>query len=175
MISIVSAEAKDCELIRNLASTTFHDTYAAYNTPEDMALHIQQYFNLKSIKAELSDVNTLYFIAYINMSPAGFVKMRKSKNPRGLQSSRTIEIERIYVLKAFQKQKIGAALVKHCIDSARQLSCETIWLGVWQQNTAAIGFYERMGFERFGSQQFLLGTNLQTDWLMKLTMNDNKI
>jgi ribosomal protein S18 acetylase RimI-like enzyme len=38
---------------------------------------------------------------------------------------------------------------------------------VWEHNQRAIGFYEKIGFERFGQHIFLLGRDPQNDWSMK--------
>ncbi len=53
------------------------------------------------------------------------------------------------------------------IDIAKQKQKQIIWLGVWEKNQRAIDFYHKWGFEKFGEQNFLLGTDLQTDLLMK--------
>jgi ribosomal protein S18 acetylase RimI-like enzyme len=53
------------------------------------------------------------------------------------------------------------------IDFAKQKRKQIIWLGVWEKNQRAIDFYHKWGFENFGEQIFLLGTDLQTDLLMK--------
>jgi ribosomal protein S18 acetylase RimI-like enzyme len=45
-----------------------------------------------------------------------------------------------------------------------------IWLGVWEHNTAAIRFYERLGFEKFAMHPYYIGKDRQTDWLMKMNL-----
>jgi ribosomal protein S18 acetylase RimI-like enzyme len=42
-----------------------------------------------------------------------------------------------------------------------------LWLGVWEHNQKAINFYERNGFVTFGSHNFMLGNDKQTDLLMR--------
>ncbi len=41
-----------------------------------------------------------------------------------------------------------------------------LWLGVWQKNERAIGFYRRWKFETVGTQFFPMGPDLQEDWVM---------
>jgi ribosomal protein S18 acetylase RimI-like enzyme len=41
-----------------------------------------------------------------------------------------------------------------------------IWLGTWDQNARGIRFYEKWGFEKVGTQTFLLGTDPQSDVVM---------
>jgi hypothetical protein len=38
---------------------------------------------------------------------------------------------------------------------------------VWEKNVNGIRFYQRHGFVQFGSHQFRMGDDLQTDVLMK--------
>jgi ribosomal protein S18 acetylase RimI-like enzyme len=62
---------------------------------------------------------------------------------------------------------VGKALMEACIDLARQKGKEWIWLGVWEHNHRAIAFYEKMGFGIFDRHIFLLGQDIQYDWLMR--------
>jgi ribosomal protein S18 acetylase RimI-like enzyme len=39
-------------------------------------------------------------------------------------------------------------------------------LGVWEHNPRALAFYKRWGFEIVGRQAFLLGQDLQQDFVM---------
>ena len=82
-----------------------------------------------------------------------------------------IEIERIYVRKEYLGKKVGGLLMKKCLELAQQKGYTLVWLGVWEHNAKAIAFYEKWGFEKFGSHAFLLGNDLQTDWLMKKNLN----
>ena len=61
----------------------------------------------------------------------------------------------------------GNHLMEACLNLARQGGHKVIWLGVWEHNPRAISFYEKWGFEKFGSHLFMLGNDLQTDLLMK--------
>lgn len=170
MIKIVSAGAEQADMISELAVATFYETYAAFNTASDMLLYTQQHYTAAQIIEELKQPDVQYFLAFADDKPAGFAKLRNIKQPEFLQNTRNIEIERIYVLNQFQKMRIGKALIEYCMNFARENSWEVIWLGVWQQNKQAILFYEKNGFEKFGTHNFLLGKDLQTDWLMKMKL-----
>ena len=61
-------------------------------------------------------------------------------------------------------------MIDECINIARQKNKQMIWLGVWKQNPRAIAFYEKNGFEIFGEQDFILGKDVQQDWLMKRSL-----
>ena len=44
------------------------------------------------------------------------------------------------------------------------------WLGVWENNFRAIKFYEKYGFKKIGQHNFLLGNDLQTDYLLVMNV-----
>ncbi|NLA43929.1 GNAT family N-acetyltransferase, partial [Candidatus Saccharibacteria bacterium] len=43
--------------------------------------------------------------------------------------------------------------------------------GVWEHNDKAIRFYEKLGFRPFGEHLFMLGSDPQTDLLMRLDVS----
>jgi ribosomal protein S18 acetylase RimI-like enzyme len=67
------------------------------------------------------------------------------------------EIYAIYVLEAFQKQKIGRRLMQLCLEELR--GCQRVYVWVLADNAKAICFYEQLGFRRDGEEKTLtLGT-----------------
>jgi ribosomal protein S18 acetylase RimI-like enzyme len=62
---------------------------------------------------------------------------------------------------------VGKKLMQTSHEVAEQRKKQILWLAVWKENQRAIDFYEHWGFEIFGEQDFLLGDDLQKDWLMK--------
>jgi ribosomal protein S18 acetylase RimI-like enzyme len=93
--------------------------------------------------------------------------LKEGDAPSELIGGTAIEIERIYADKDYVGKNVGKLLMKTCINMAKERGHTFIWLGVWENNPRAIAFYEKYGFEKFGSHPFLLGSDLQTDLLMK--------
>jgi ribosomal protein S18 acetylase RimI-like enzyme len=56
--------------------------------------------------------------------------------------------------------------MQRCLVEAAARARRTIWLGVWERNARAIGFYQRWHFTIVGSQSFQLGTDRQNDRVM---------
>lgn len=63
--------------------------------------------------------------------------------------------------------QLGRKLINFCTGWAKENDFKVIWLGVWEHNQKALRFYEKMGYEHFGEHTFLLGDDVQTDYLMK--------
>lgn len=161
------ANFADAPLLRDLSETTFRDTYTEYNSPENMEKHVAKNFSLQQIEAELQDPANQYIICENGNDLIAFVKLVKDHSTKGLNEERVIEIERIYVLKTFHGQKLGKKLIDFCTDWAKAEGFRVIWLGVWEHNHNALKFYEKMGYERFGEHTFVLGDEVQTDYVMK--------
>ena len=66
--------------------------------------------------------------------------------------------------------KIGRIFMDMAIEQAQSEKYKVVWLGVWENNIKAIRFYENYGFEVFDSHIFTIGTDHQTDLLMKLAL-----
>ena len=157
----------DEALIADISRKTFYETFASQNTTENMNKFMDQQFTREALMKEVIDPGNIFFLAYDADTPAGYVKMRERKDTAGAQHSGTIEIARIYVITDAIGKGVGKVLMQKCIDIAIEKKKKNIWLGVWQENHRAIEFYTKWGFEKYGTQVFLLGDDPQTDWLMK--------
>ena len=100
----------------------------------------------------------------------GYVKLRDHRTPSSLISNNALEIARIYAMKRMIGKGVGSKLMEASLDEAKKRKKEVVWLGVWERNQRAIDFYTRWGFEKFDETDFLLGDDLQRDWLMKKTI-----
>jgi ribosomal protein S18 acetylase RimI-like enzyme len=164
---ITRAGVEEATAITSLSVTTFTETFAAQNDADDMARYLEEEMSLEQLTKELSDTQNYFFLATYDGTPAGYAKARATKIPTALAGRKPLEIERIYVLQAHHGKKVGAGLMQHCMEHARTNGYDVIWLGVWEHNYKAVNFYKRWGFELFGSHIFRLGTDDQTDVLMK--------
>ena len=167
LITIRPAIYQDAELIADLSRETFHDTFASQNSSENMEKFMQNQFAKDKLMEELHERENLFFVAYYGDEIAGYLKLRDGKNPDQLQKVPAIEIVRIYSRTPMIGKGIGRALMQTSIDTAIERNKDVIWLGVWEKNQRAIDFYAKWGFEKFGEHDFILGNDVQTDWLMK--------
>lgn len=161
----------DLKLLRELSIETFINTYAHYNTEEDMKLYVMEHFGKEQLKREIQSVNNFYFGIFDNNILAGYTKLRTTENPEELSGKKHIELERIYAAKNYQGIGVGYKLMQYSLQFAAENNFEILWLGVWEKNEKALRFYEKCGFEIFGRHIFTLGTDEQIDWLMKKELN----
>ena len=173
-ITIIKATANDIDSIQSLGQQTFLETFAPYNTQENLDSYLNKAFSKEQVTKELSDPNSEWYFALLENEKAGYLKVNFSKAQTELRDDNAMEIERIYVLQEFQGKKIGKLLLEKAIDIARGHKVDNIWLGVWEKNSKAQAFYIKQGFITFDQHSFNLGDDKQTDWLMKLTLKDSK-
>lgn len=161
------AAFEDAELIADLSRQTFYETFAASNTKEDMEKFMNETFSKAALMKEVENEGNIFMLAYDGEQAVGYVKMREGELRPEFNGRPSIEIARIYAVQSSLGKGVGKLLMQQCIDIALQNKKEVIWLGVWEKNDRAIAFYEKFGFEKFATHDFVLGNDVQTDWLMK--------
>lgn len=170
-IYIRRATVLDAALLAELSAVTFFDTFKDTCSKEDMDSFLEEYFNVKEVESELENPNDYYFIAFINNTAAGYLRLKEEKSEvEFIASRKAIELKRIYVLTGFLSKKIGATLMNFALDFAAEKRYELIWLGVWEHNERAKKFYQRFEFKNTGVKHpFPIGNTPQTDeWLYRL-------
>lgn len=166
-IIIRLGDKNDAGLIADISRYTFYYTFAAQNTKENMDKFMNEQFTREKLIAEVSAPGIIFMLAYLNEQVAGYVKLREGEKPEQLKNVNTIEIARIYSMPHQIGKGIGKVLMQSSLLIAKKKNKSVIWLGVWEKNQRAIEFYTKWGFEKFGEHDFLLGNELQQDWLMK--------
>jgi ribosomal protein S18 acetylase RimI-like enzyme len=166
-ISLRHATKDDAALIAEISRQTFYETFAADNTNEDMDKFLKEQFTKGRLMLEVGARENIFLLAYCDDDVAGYVKLNEGKTLEELKDISSIEIARLYVLKDFIGKGMGAELMQASIDIAMEKEKKIIWLGVWEKNERAIAFYTKWGFKKFGECDFLLGDDIQRDWLMK--------
>jgi ribosomal protein S18 acetylase RimI-like enzyme len=161
------ATPSDAAMIAEMSRRTFYDSFAANNSREDMDKFMNEQFTMEGLIAEVGAPGNIFIVADYNGHPAGYARLRENNNPPELKGMETIEIARIYAEKEMIGKGIGRALMEKAIAIAMEQKKQLIWLGVWEKNFRAIEFYKSWGFKKFSDHPFVVGNDVQTDWLMK--------
>lgn len=165
-ISIREARPADSLLLFELGRDTFAETFGPTNAPSDLAAYLAEAFSPEIQAAELADPASRFLIAEDGAEAVGYARLLQGAAPAVVPGRRPIELVRLYARAPWLGRGVGATLMRACLANAAELGCDAIWLGVWERNARAIAFYERWGFRKFGSHPFILGHDIQTDWLM---------
>jgi ribosomal protein S18 acetylase RimI-like enzyme len=170
-IDIREVTINDIVELQKISRQTFHETFAALNSEENMAKYLEEELSMEKLTAELNNTDSAFYFAVHNANVIGYLKLNFGESQTELKEQEAVEIERIYVLKEFQGQHIGQLLYHKAIQVARQKNAEYVWLGVWEENIKAINFYKKNGFIEFDKHIFVLGDDAQTDIMMKLQLS----
>jgi len=166
-INIRLADKDDAELIADMSRHAFYETFAIQNTTSDIEKFMDEQFTRDGLIAEVGTPGNIFLLAYTEGKPAGYVRLKQNSFEHDLAALNPIEIARFYAMPTMIGKGIGKAMMIHCIELAQENKNDFIWLGVWEKNERAIRFYTSFGFTKFGEHGFLVGNDLQNDWLMK--------
>ncbi len=166
MINTRYATTQDTQVLAEIGAETFYDSFAAYNTSQDMAAYLSMAFNPEKLSRELADPQSKFLIAEINGEIVGYTHLKFAAAPPMIAGRRPMEIARFYSRKPWIGLGVGAHLMKRCLQEAGAEGCDVVWLDVWEKNLRAIAFYRKWGFVEAGMQTFQLGDDLQQDLLM---------
>lgn len=167
------ATKEDAALVADISQQTFYDTFAADNTEADMKKFLEEQFTKGRLMLEVGAPENLFLLAYCGGEVAGYLKLREGKKLTALNGLSTMEIARLYVTKNYIGRGVGRLLMEAALHIAREKSKDAVWLGVWERNQRAIDFYTGWGFQKFDECDFLLGNDLQRDWLMKKSLAES--
>jgi|SRR5665213_940275 len=167
MVTIRKVELAEAGLLLNFSKNTFYEFFAHLNDLSNIDAYSAKAFTLQKMQSELSDSDSEFYFANLDNDIAGYLKLNFNNAQTELQDKNAVEIERIYVSDEYHGKHIGRSLLNFATDIAKERQLEYLWLGVWEHNDKAIGFYKHHGFEVFSRHDFLLGDDLQTDLMMR--------
>lgn len=166
-IQVRKATIGDLHTIQRIGRETFLETFADSNTEADMNKYLEDSFKEAKLKAELSNPESLFFVAWENESPVGYLKVNTGAAQTEQLDANALEIERIYVKSSHHGKKVGQLLYEKAMEIAGRQHSSYVWLGVWEKNPRAIRFYEKNGFTAFDQHIFKMGDDEQIDIMMK--------
>ncbi|WP_368658774.1 GNAT family N-acetyltransferase [Metabacillus halosaccharovorans] len=169
-ITIKKCTIENLRMLQEISYVTFNETFKHHNSPENMDTFLERAFNLNQLEKELSNRSSQFFFIYFNDEVAGYLKININDAQSEEMGDDSLEIERIYIKKEFQKHGLGKYLLNKAIELAMECNKQKIWLGVWENNENAIGFYKKMGFVQTGTHSFYMGDDEQTDFIMTKTL-----
>ena len=171
-IVIKRVNPDDINKLQQIGRQTFYETFSAGNSEENMTRYLDDSFSINKLTAELNDKDSEFYFAELDNNIIGYLKLNFGRSQTELKDNKALEIERIYVLKEFHGKKVGQLLYEKAISIAMQKNSDYVWLGVWEENPRAINFYKKNGFIEFDKHIFVLGSDIQTDIMMKLMLKN---
>jgi ribosomal protein S18 acetylase RimI-like enzyme len=161
------ATISDAITIARIGAETFKVAFGLDNTPEDMEEYLAANFSRDVIRDLLAEASSTFLLGYEGGKVIGYAMLRKGAPPSSVMGSSPIELVRFYVVEGFLGLGYGSELMRACLAKAQEMGHATIWLGVWEKNDRAVRFYEKWGFRKVGTKRFILGRDVQRDFIMQ--------
>lgn len=165
--TIARVTAREAGSLAALARDSFLETYGGRTDPDNLRLYVDTHLTDERIRTELETPGFDFQLARLGDEPAGYLKLRRDRRPKGIPEGNCLQVERIYVLRRFQGSGIGSTLMDIALRSARDAGDSVVWLQVWAQNAEAIGFYQSKGFRIYETAAFEFGNERTEDFLMR--------
>jgi ribosomal protein S18 acetylase RimI-like enzyme len=168
-IALRFCAAGDEDALALVGAATFLETFAGLLTGSDILAHCRVHHAASQYAAWLADAKYRLCLAELKGAPVGFVVLSPPDLPVAVTQD-DIELKRIYLLHRFQGGGLGRALLEWSAAQARLMGKKRLLLGVKADNTAALAFYDRVGFVRIGERKFLVGNMWCDDFILSLSL-----
>jgi diamine N-acetyltransferase len=171
--SIRAAQRGDETRLALVGRATFLESYASLLPAEDILAHTDKN-HAPDVYADwlASPRYSCWLVeAGPGKAPVGYMVLSPPDLPLADLSATDLEIKRIYLLHPYQRRGVGRALMEQATAHARDAGFARLLLGVYSRNTAALAFYNRIGFHRVGERQFRVGASEYFDHILGINLN----
>ena len=165
--TIRRATIDDADTVSSLGARTFSDTFAHLYPSEDLETFLAYAYGLESTRRDLADPDMATWLLELDDEAIGYATAGPAGLPHPDVQPGDGELNRIYVLKAFQGGGRGSALLKTVLDWLERDGPRPLWIGVWSQNLGAQKLYESKGFEKVGEYFFPVGETKDLEFILR--------
>ena len=154
MITILTATPIDAKVLAELGKSTFLESHSHSASKKDIYNYVALKFSISEFERELKKQSNIYYILYYNEKPVGYSKIVFNVSDKNIPLKNVTKLERIYILEAYQKLKLGLELFTYNLNTSKKHNQSGMWLYTWIENQKAIAFYKKAGFKIVGGYDF---------------------
>jgi GNAT superfamily N-acetyltransferase len=143
-IKIRKATISDFEIIREISTQTFIETFAEVNTTENMEHYVRENFNSEQVSSEIRNPDSAFYLATLDSETIGYLKLNFGNAQNEIVHKEAIEIHRIYVSKAFLGKKVGQLLLDEAVKIAKIRVLMPFGLAFGKKTTEQFNFMLKM-------------------------------
>jgi len=169
MIDYRDATPADGDALDAMARAIWIETFAHGVSAEDAATYLAEAYGPNGkLLADLSSGAARFHLALVDGRVVGYAKVNPPWLPNAEPSA--LQLSQIYVSSDQHGAGIGKALLDWAIATARAEDATALLLTVWEENHRAAAFYRKNGFDHIGDYAFAVGTQIDTDHIMRLAL-----
>jgi ribosomal protein S18 acetylase RimI-like enzyme len=148
-------EPADVPALSALAARTWADAFGHTVSVEEQVAELEQTRSEQYFRAALEKDAILVaedageLVGYVQFGDVGIAEADAGPGDQ--------EIRRVYVETRLHGRGIGRALTEAALEHPRLAAAPRVFLQVWDENNAAVGLYESLGFHVVGRTRFTIG------------------
>jgi diamine N-acetyltransferase len=166
---IRKAQEQDVSGLAAVSIEVWLNTYLRDGVSQLFADYVLSEFTAQKFRNAIDDSNMAIWVSENGIGIDGFVTVCSTATPP-LPDCSPLEIMTLYVRPRRQSGGRGVALLRRALEYCRRTGCESAWLKVNAENTRAIDFYLRHGFNKIGSTYFRIVDQAYENYVMKMDL-----
>jgi ribosomal protein S18 acetylase RimI-like enzyme len=142
----------DLPAVQRVLRETWRDAYGSFIPEVDLDAYFHEHYNLEALRQLFGTEGVDGLVAQVDDEVVGIA--RTAFNAEEMRFT----VASLYVLPTYQGKGIGSELLAHAERLALACGADVIWLGVMEQNTPALQWYQRIGFTFVEMAPFVMGS-----------------
>ncbi|MDO9474628.1 MAG: GNAT family N-acetyltransferase [Caulobacter sp.] len=165
--TIRRATPADAEALSRIGAETFTETFSHLYPPEDLAAFLDAAYTVETSRRDLEDPDKAVWLVEADGAVVGHALAGPCDLPHEAVTPACGELKRLYVLKAFQGGGTGSRLLAETLTWLERDGPRRLWIGVWSENFGAQRLYGRLGFEKVGEYDFIVGETRDREFILR--------
>ncbi|MGL5787183.1 MAG: GNAT family N-acetyltransferase [Bacteroidales bacterium] len=166
MLTFKEATLNDLETIRQLAYSTFPQTYEKILTQEQSNYMMEMMYSTPNLQKQITEENQIFYLAISNKVPCGYFSIQRGEENK-------VILQKLYLHPSFQNKGIGKQIMDQVVRAAINhfKECQYLKLYVNRMNKAK-EFYLRYGFRITGKRDHEIGSGFyMNDYIMEMPLS----
>lgn len=164
---ITEAGTEDAEALSKLGVATFVEKFGHLYRDDDLrhflnASHSPAFYT----EALLVPGNKFWKAEDGSGALVGYAMAGKMTLPLEDAPDDAVELKRLYIAAPHQSAGLGARFMSTIFEWVENQGSPNLYLSVFSENDGAQRFYDRYGFRRVGSYEFLVGTHRDLEYIL---------
>lgn len=135
----------DIPLMAKTATKAYCDHYS-HVWKDNTDFYVDRSFSEEAFVKDVQKMGVEYYLIYYDELPVGIIKVNLFKSPEGITDVSMLELEKMYIRKAYCGKSIGSHSLSFLKYLAKTKKIKCIWVNVMKESKAT-RFYHKHNFE----------------------------
>ncbi len=166
MIAYREPQLDDADALAVLARETFDEAFGRLYQPDDLAAFYAEWKTPEAFAGWIADPRVGILVAYDGNTPIGYamtgvdIKIDYDPSPRT-----AIELKQLYIRSSHHGAGVAHRFMDWVLAKAQATAADEIVLSVYSENPRGIAFYHKHGFAKVADTIFIVGKQVDAEYL----------